>query len=158
MTGRDLGKRLKMMKKKNLVFYRFQFSMLPGYPSLEYNGFVSYHVNTIQFRSWLCKSNKGKSKRQTPVALCGAVSSSWACPTAQTATEWTARVVLPGGAERGHLNGPLSGGDIYSPSLVTLLKARILEASLTGEMKVNQTCLSERVRGTGALKSPQGTD
>lgn len=50
----------------------------------------------------VCKSNERKSKRQTPVALCGAGSSSWACPTAQTAAEWIARVVLAGGAEMGH--------------------------------------------------------
>lgn len=80
----------------------------------------------------------------------------WACPMAQTATEWQPGWCCLGGAERGHLNGPVS--EEMSPFPVTGHPfSPISEPSLV-KMTQNQTRVKWASGGTGALKSPQGTD
>lgn len=122
-----------------------------------HNGFVSYHANTIQFRSWCANQIKGKARGRHQWLYVGLALLLGPVP--------LLRLLLSGQPEwcwlvgqRQGINGPLTGGGIYSPSLVTLLKTQISEPSLTGEMRANKTHLSERVGDTGALKSPQGTD
>lgn len=58
---------------------------------------------------------------------------------------------LPGGAQKGHLDGPLTRGSILA-SLVALLKPWISEPSLVAAMWVNRTRLREWAGGKSALK------